>query len=312
VASRIDAPLGLDVAAHAASCFLLGLLGVVSGGLDLIDTILLLAALQANVAQVSADRGLQIRYSALQAVPPDDLRRPISVTALAASLALPFETVRRRLASLEQAGLCEVSGRGYRIPSRVLEEERFARAPREIDGLLRGLHRRLSAAGCLDGLPPPQDPAASFDHPPVRISARLGSDYFLRMLALVTERAGDPVDGFLLLAVFSENVGSAPSSPADAGSWLQPRPADDQLRPVRAAAVAQGLALSSETARRRLLSLEARGLCARTRGGWILPADSLAALRFEEVMSENLTNLRQMFSGLTRMGVLSYWGREAA
>lgn len=306
MASAIYDPPGafrLRLAAHAASGFLLGLLGAVSQGLDLVDTVLLLSMLQANVALVSSDRRLQVRYAALQALPPDGLRRPISITALAASLGLPFETVRRRLASLEKAGLCEVSARGYRVPGRVLADARFAACPPEIDGLLRDLHRELSAAGCLDGLAAVPEPAPSFDEAPVRISARLGSDYFLRMLGLATARTGDPVDAFLLVCIFKHNGDGAPQ----AGACL----ADEQLIPVRAADVARRLALTHETARRRLLDLEGRGLCARTRNGWVVPSASLEALRFGEAMHDNLTNLRQLFSGLARMGVLDHWRREA-
>lgn len=298
--------LGAELAAHAASGFLLGLLGVVSRGLDLIDTLLLLATLQANITLVTADRELQLRYSALDALPPDDLRRPISVTALAGSISLPFETVRRRLAGLEKAGLCEVSQRGYRVPARVLLEPRFASGPHEIDLLLRQLHQRLVAAGCLDDAVTSQE---AFPASPVRISSRLASDYFLRLLTLVTERAGDPIDGFLLVCIYKHNADAALAPGAE--GTVEPWPSDDRLAPVKAAAIARQLDLPHETVRRRLLDLSGRGLCARTRGGWVLPGASRDLLRFDEAASENLTNLRQLFAGLARLGVVDHWRRDA-
>lgn len=243
--------------------------------LELNDTILLLAILQANVAQITADRELQARYGALDALPEDELRRPISVSALAASLGLPFETVRRRLGRLAKAGLCQATERGYRVPGGVLRLPRFADAPQLVQGSVETLARDLARAGCQ----PPM--RVVVDPPRPRIAARLATDYFLRMLSLMVERTADPVDGFLLLALF-----------------------DAEPRPASAAAVARRFGLTHETTRRRLWALRARGLCARARGGWILPPASLAALRFEAAAEENLAHLRLMYSGLTRLGVM--------
>ncbi len=252
------------------------MLEVSSHGLELNDAVLLLAILQANVAQITADRDLQARYAALEAIPEDDLRRPISISALAASLGLPFETVRRRLGRLAGAGLCEATERGYRIPGEVLRRPEFAQAPQKIQDMLAALADALAKTGF-------QPPMTLVVEPPrPRIAARLATDYFLRMLAMLVDRTEDPVDGFLLLAML------------DAGP-----------RPATAAEIARRFGMTHETTRRRLWRLEAKGFCGRARGGWLLPPASRAALRVEEALEENLAHLRLMFSGLIRLGVMA-------
>ncbi len=251
------------------------MLDVASRGLDPNDAILLMAILQANVAQIAGDRDMQARYAALDTLPEDGLRRPISVSALAASLGQPFETVRRRLGRLAREGLCEAVDRGYRIPTAVLTLPQFVEGPARIQEMIEVLAKALAAAGC-------QPPMVLVEGPPrPRIAARLATDYFLRMLSLIVDRANDPVDGFLLLALF-----------------------DATPTPASAADLARRFSLTHETTRRRLWALEGRGLCARVRGGWILPDHSLTALRFEDALEENIAHLRLMFSGLTRFGVM--------
>jgi hypothetical protein len=62
-------------------------------------------------------------YAELDEAPPDDLRRPISVLALSASLKLPYETTRRYVARLEEMGLALRIGRlGVIIPKQVHED----------------------------------------------------------------------------------------------------------------------------------------------------------------------------------------------
>lgn len=297
-------PLRQRVAAHAANRFVLAMVRVVTPGLDLTDAVLLLAILQANLAPITAYRDLQPRFAALGAFSDDEPRRPISVTALAASLRLPFETVRRRLARLARRGMCEATERGYRLPDRVMAEPRFAGGHEVIYSELVTLHVRLTAVGCL----PPSGAVAESIHrePPVRIASRLATDYLLRALAMLSERTGDPVNGVLVAAIFNGNAtafeATAGSAPIGAADGLLP---DADLRPVPAAEAARQLSLPHETVRRRLRGLEERGLCARARGGWIIPQASLRPLRFEAALEENMGHLRQMFSNLARLGVLA-------
>ena len=85
------------------------------------------AIVAANVRSITADPVLAARYGADQSPPPDTMRVPVSVRALAQELDLPFETVRRRVAALEQAGTVVRCDRGVIVPGRVL------RTPEHLD-----------------------------------------------------------------------------------------------------------------------------------------------------------------------------------
>ncbi|MEH3035739.1 MAG: ArsR family transcriptional regulator [Sphingomonas adhaesiva] len=78
------------------------------------------AIVAANVRAITADPGLAARYGTDDSPPPDDLRKPVSVRALAQELDIPFETVRRRVAALEEAGVVLRGARGVIVPGRML------------------------------------------------------------------------------------------------------------------------------------------------------------------------------------------------
>ncbi|MET0273034.1 MAG: hypothetical protein ABW360_08595, partial [Phenylobacterium sp.] len=64
------------------------------------DALLVLAINQANIAPLTRQPDTRRRYGSLEAAAPDEARRPVSVNAVAGSLGLPFETVRRRVRHL--------------------------------------------------------------------------------------------------------------------------------------------------------------------------------------------------------------------
>lgn len=100
---------------------------------DLVDTLLSLALIQANVGHIDhAAAGPPDGMRADGAV-PDALRRPVSVLALADALGLPYETTRRRLAGLAEAGYC------VRVPGGVI-------TPVETDGPSHEAVRRANLA----------------------------------------------------------------------------------------------------------------------------------------------------------------------
>jgi hypothetical protein len=95
------------------------LLTEVTGG-DLLLGLVYVAITAANTDHM--DDAVKARYSELEEAPPDELRRPISVLALSASLNLPYETTRRYVARLEELNLAIRIGRqGVIIPKRAHE-----------------------------------------------------------------------------------------------------------------------------------------------------------------------------------------------
>src|SRR5262245_29595141 len=111
----------LRVAGRLAIGFALDMTRMGAFGRDMVDALLLVAISQANVAQISRSPELQRKYATLDATPPDELRRPVSVSAIANSLRIPFETARRRIANLTELGAVKAAPRGVIVPASVLD-----------------------------------------------------------------------------------------------------------------------------------------------------------------------------------------------
>jgi hypothetical protein len=90
-----------------------------AGG-DLVKALVLRAVVAANISHIDQQAEASARYAALDRVPPDAMRRPVSVLALAGSLGLPYETTRRRVAGLIREGRCVRVKGGIVAPSETL------------------------------------------------------------------------------------------------------------------------------------------------------------------------------------------------
>ena len=101
----------------------------------------------ANTAHLDTRGGEGWRYAGIDETPPDELRRPISIARLAESLGLPFETTRRHVQRLIDAGICHRVEGGLIVPRRVLEEPAAAGAALANVTYVRKLLRDLHAAG---------------------------------------------------------------------------------------------------------------------------------------------------------------------
>ncbi len=86
--------------------------------LDLLAGLVLMAVITANTRQIRENQKLSLEFGMMDNVPPDSLRQPVSVYAIAKTLRLPYETTRRYIASLTEAGFCKrVPGGGIVAPS---------------------------------------------------------------------------------------------------------------------------------------------------------------------------------------------------
>ena len=96
---------------RASIGFLLDTFAASRAGGDVVDPLILAVILEANIAPVTNDPQLAPKYAALDDPPPEDLRRAVSINAVAASLRLPYETVRRRVGRLAKLGACVITSR---------------------------------------------------------------------------------------------------------------------------------------------------------------------------------------------------------
>jgi hypothetical protein len=71
---------------------------------DVVRAIVAAAVVSANTAHLNRPVDGRAPYAAMDAPPPDDVRRPVSVSALAGILGMPFETTRRHVNRLIATG----------------------------------------------------------------------------------------------------------------------------------------------------------------------------------------------------------------
>lgn len=298
------------VAGRLSIAFLLDVIDLGRGDRALIDGLLLMGIVQANVGLVTREPELQRTYAAYDAPPPDELRRGVSVSAIANSLSLPYETVRRRVAGLERKGLCVVNEKGVHVPNEVLTSPEHMAGSFAVFERLRQLYYRLNDVGALRGFPQadPQPPADM-----VRAIMRVFGDYFLRVVDAVSRGVGDIMAGLVLLGILTANTAHLPDQEGgQEGAGPSNFVPDSLRRPVSVAALARRLRLPEETVRRHASQLVADGRCVRAPQGYLIPGEVLARPLWVTLMSENLSHLNRMFSDLAYLGVLAGWDAARA
>lgn len=95
---RLISRLSMDYVISIYSAVLRG------GTHDPLDALILSTVAVANVAHLSADPAQSLKYGAIDQPEPFDIKRPISRNAVALSLGLSYETARRRIQKLIDAG----------------------------------------------------------------------------------------------------------------------------------------------------------------------------------------------------------------
>jgi DNA-binding Lrp family transcriptional regulator len=303
----------IRVAARLANAFALDLVKLGGFGRDVIDGLLLCAISQANVAQITRSPELQRRYATLDQPPPDELRRPVSISAIANSLRIPFETARRRIGALIELGIIRTEPKGVVIPTAPLASPFYRMAATAHYELVRSLYFRLRGLGLLDDLPRPPAEAFDPDNPPVRLVVRLSSDYLLRLAEPITEYFGDLVTGLIFMDIVhanTEHLGDHQGGEPDEDWAAEAFVPDAERRPVRVVTLAQRLGIPHETVRRRLARLVADDRCERIGDGYRVPSRVLAREGVVRYMVDNQSHLHRLFTGLADFGVLTEWEHQ--
>lgn len=268
---------------------------------DFYDALILLAVTQANVGALMRDRDSQLAFASLDAPPPDELRRPVSMQAIAHSLRLPYETVRRRLLRLARSGVCEIGSEGVIVPAREVATPEHMAALVAIWRQIQQLYCRLRDLGLLDALVPPEmREGRSAEIEPLRAAIRLASDYMLRVVDNITSRFDGLIAGLIWFAVMSANR-----------EHLDALDNDSEPRPATVTEIARRLAAPPETVRRYANGLIDAGLCQRQRRGLIVPPEVLNRPDALLLMQSNFTDLHRMFTGFAQLGVFAEWDRQS-
>jgi biotin operon repressor len=117
---------------------------------DFLFALVLLGILSANNRRIIRSPEIAAAYPAITDVPAASHRAPISVTALARSLGLSYETARRKVHRLIDKGMCARTDDGLVLTDQALSGERFMELIRVGNANLRKLITALQRDGLIE------------------------------------------------------------------------------------------------------------------------------------------------------------------
>ncbi len=141
----VDGPAVRIVARLSAEYILRALGLLVDSYGDIRAGIVAQTVVTANTAHLDARTGAGRRYAGIDHAPPDEVRKPISIARLAASLGVPYETMRGQVRRLLDSGVCIRVDGGVIVPTAVLERPEMARVMLANVRYVRRLVRDLCA-----------------------------------------------------------------------------------------------------------------------------------------------------------------------
>lgn len=266
-----------------------------------LDALLVAAVLEANVNRLNRDPALQAAHAQLDSAPPDELRRPVSINALAGSLRIPFETVRRHINKLIRQGYVASGPGGVYVPTAVVVSPPFVAAAKARYQRVFQFHAEMVAVEVAEPLPFTALPA---DHPqaPIRAVGRILSDYFFRMIDIMLQRVPDPLTGLLLLDIIrasTERIAPVQAAAVLRLGWI----GEAEGGPVRVAHLSRRLGIPYETTRRHVGWLLEQGYCRRDGVGLALAPAYRDSHSLQAVTAANLVNIRRMYRQIAGLSV---------
>lgn len=277
------------------------------GSGDALSAILVLSIIDANLSHIVRDPVLALRHAAPDNPPPDEIRRPISVRALAASLRIPYDTARRRVADLVIRDQCVRVPAGVYVPARALRTPENLAALSDTLRSVRRLHADLKAAA------PEFDPTGGvtpieglvIPASPERLAARFAGEYQLRFAERLAQTVGDLGRGLILMAIMQANAEPMLSDPllARRHSSAANPPPDELLAPIPVLTVATQLGLPFETVRRNVNRLIWAGVARRVRGGVIAPHAFLDYEGSRRALVAHTKDVQRSYGSMARLGL---------
>ncbi|MGK2256113.1 MAG: DNA-binding Lrp family transcriptional regulator [Brevundimonas sp.] len=275
--------------------------------LDPMDALLVATIIQANVDPVTAGLDAQVAFGPLDRPPPDAARRRVSISRVADSLDLRFETVRRRVNRLKAQGVIVADSAGVLIPESYFHTPANAAAVVAVDALAEHTYWRLVDLGYFDDRPLPPPPYHPPEHPH-RAVVRFFTSYALRVGGEMRLLCGDYMNLLLVLHLSHLNTaGLGDARNQETASYEGGPVIPDALKiPISVAALARETGVPFETTRRRLSRLADQDICRQVEGGYIMPAQTL--LSFAETLAPtNEMNLIRLYRSCALVGAIEGW-----
>lgn len=274
--------------------------------LDPIDALLVATVTQANLEPATSSLENQLDYSALDQTVPDASRRPISISRLADSMDLRFETVRRRVNRLKGLGVFTTEPSGIVVPEQYFLTSHGKAAVQASDDLAERTYWRLVSINYFTGDPLPPPALRPAQHP-YRAVSRLMLSFSLRMLAEFKFIGGDYLNLLLLMQLQQLNtmhLGDQRKSTPDSEqsvSFIR----DERRVPVSIATLSRESGVPFETIRRRLRNLAERGVCSSGEHGYIIP--SAVIDDFAKSAVQNRMNFIRLYRSCALVGAIESW-----
>lgn len=294
---------------RASTGFLLDIFATSRGASDVIDPLIVSVVLVANLAPLDQDPELSRLYATLDAPSPEDLRRPVSVNAVAASLRLPYETVRRRVARLVESGGLVSTSRGLHVPSTAIDNPFYLAVATARYVRMKAFYFELKALGALEGLDATLPEAPIHAAAPIRAANRLIAEYVLRSVDSIMRRIGDPLSGLILLEMANANAERLDPIERQVEGPIP----DERRAPISVLELSRRVGLAAETVRRHVGKLEAGGYCRAVRGGKLAALDQIGkGPEGAHGLADNLQNVQRLFARSAALGVTGHWEAEGA
>ena len=116
-------------------------------GGDITAALVFACVVEANVGHLATNPESMARLATLVRLPPDEMRRPVTGVAVAATLGIPNETVRRKVKGLIEQGLLVRVDGGLIVPTEIMASDRMTRLTRASFINLRRLFLQLRRIG---------------------------------------------------------------------------------------------------------------------------------------------------------------------
>ena len=269
---------------------------------DIVTDMTILAITRANVREVTASpEPVAHTHDGVPGVPADALRIPVSVYAVAKDLGLPYETIRRRVKKLLDAGVCVTVDGGVVVPGATMVRQSNLDLIAETQTATESFVAEAGRFGVT---------AAQHYRPPTadlpKQIIRLAMNYFLDATSHSAKVMDlDVVAVLVLRAINMANVSHVTHDPALAPAYagLDIELPDGERQGVSVYSISRFLLMPYETARRAVQRLEQRGLVRKGRGGLTVP---LEVVKRPEVVAGilHLVALTETFlADLARAGI---------